>query len=405
MSATFQDHVIISGGGPTALALGLALKIVAGESLKVTLCDPVFAGSVKSNRASALANGPRVLLERLGIWQSIKDNAQPITSMVLTDSRTQDVVRPVWLDFGQKDRGGAGALEDVNNGQPLAHMIMNDDLFEALLAGCRGAGVVCIADRCVDTEPDPSGVLRHVSLAGGGTMSASLVVAADGVDSLLRRKARIGVSIHDYHQSAIVFNVAHERPHDGRATQHFLPQGPFAILPLTGNRSSIVWTTHTAEAKRLVALPKEEFEEEFSLRFGHERGDFTFETKPRALALRLQLARSFIASRFALVGDAAHVVHPIAGQGLNLGLRDVEALTEAITHHLALGLDAGCDQCLQGYHRARHFETISMISLTTGMNILFSNNNPVLRLVRDLGLGLVNTIPRLKTFLVERASS
>ena len=208
----------------------------------------------------------------------------------------------------------------------------------------------------------------------------------------------------EYGQSGIVCTVAHERPHNGRAEEHFLPAGPFAILPLPGNRSSIVWTERTADAERLVAGDPFLLEAELEQRFGLKLGEITVEDKARAWPLGLTLARAFVAPRFALAGDAAHGIHPIAGQGLNLGFKDAAALAETIVEADRLGQDIGALDVLQGYERWRRFDTLQMGVTTDVLNRLFSNDIAPIRTIRDIGLGLVDRMPRLKQFFIRQAS-
>jgi 2-octaprenyl-6-methoxyphenol hydroxylase len=243
-----------------------------------------------------------------------------------------------------------------------------------------------------------------VTLAGGNIISARLLVAADGARSAIREHAGIQSFGWDYGQSGIVTTVAHERDHAGRAEEHFLPAGPFAILPLQGRRSSIVWTEKSSEAERLVALPDDAFHAELERRFGLHLGEIKVVGGRRAYPLGLSVARSFIAERLALIGDAAHVIHPIAGQGLNLGLRDVAALAEAIADAARLGLDPGDATTLERYQRWRRFDTMTMGVATDGLNRLFSNHSDVLRLVRDVGLGLVERAPALKDIFIREAA-
>ncbi len=198
--------------------------------------------------------------------------------------------------------------------------------------------------------------------------------------------------------------MAHERDHNGRAAEHFLPAGPFAILPLKGRRSSIVWTEQAGEADRIVALPDDAFHAELEKRFGLRLGDIKVAGLRRAYPLSLLVARSFISDRLALIGDAAHVIHPIAGQGLNMGLRDVAALAEAVVDAARLGLDPGDATVLDRYQRWRRFDTMSMGVATDGLNRLFSNRSDVLRLVRDVGLGLVERAPALKNMFIREAA-
>jgi 2-octaprenyl-6-methoxyphenol hydroxylase len=243
-----------------------------------------------------------------------------------------------------------------------------------------------------------------VALADGGAVSSPLLVAADGARSSIRTSAGIATHGWDYGQSAIVINVAHERDHEGRAEEHFLPAGPFAILPLKGRRSSIVWTEETGEAQRIVALPDDEFHAALEQRFKLELGEIKVIGPRRVHPLGFFVARSFIAERIALIGDAAHVIHPIAGQGLNMGLKDVAALAEVIVDAARLGIDHGAASVLERYQRWRRFDTMTMGLATDGLNRLFSNRSDALRLARDVGLGLVDRLPVLKRLFIREAA-
>jgi 2-octaprenyl-6-methoxyphenol hydroxylase len=267
------------------------------------------------------------------------------------------------------------------------------------------SGVDLLATPVLDFAAGPHGVQGVVVRLGDGTTAAAkLLVAADGARSRLREQAGIAIHGWDYRQSAIVTTVAHERDHGGRAEEHFLPAGPFAILPLRHNRCSIVWTERTEEARRLIALGDDEFHAELEKRFGLGLGDITVVGGRRAYPLGLWVARRFVADRFALIGDAAHVIHPIAGQGLNMGLRDVAALAEAVVDAVRLGLDPGEDAVLTRYQRWRRFDTMTMSVSTDMLNRLFSNRSDVLRLARDVGLGIVDRLPGLKRLFIREAA-
>jgi 2-octaprenyl-6-methoxyphenol hydroxylase len=382
--------VLIAGGGHVGLALALALKRAA-PGLSVMLVDPASAPR-RDGRASAIAAAGRRMLDRLGVWPAMADDAQPITDMVITDSRTRDVVRPVFLTF-------AGTTED---GEPFAHMVMNEVMVGALDAAARAAGTTVVAGEAVaDFTVGPATVA--VELKSGRDVAARLLVAADGVRSRLRDFAGIGTASWSYPQSGIVATVAHERPHGGRAEEHFLPGGPFAVLPLKGNRSSLVWTEDRATAARVVADPLV-FQVELERRFGHRLGRLEIVGAPRVLPLGLMLAHAFVKPRFALAGDAAHGIHPIAGQGLNLGFRDVAALAETVVEADRLGLDIGALSGLERYQRWRRFDTFEMGVITDLLNRLFSNDDPLLRLARDVGLGIVDRLPGLKRRFIDEAA-
>ena len=410
--------VLIAGGGFAGLALAIALRQGLGSAFSVTVVDPMLGKShADDERASAIVAAARRLFETLGVWQDVAAETQPILDMVVTDSRLDDAVRPVFLTF-------AGEIEP---GEPFAHMIENRRLVDALAVKAKEVGVdLRTASAAKFTYPPPEGAGRErseppaggrpapsrgewtqhvdVELADGGAISARLLVAADGARSSIRTGAGIATHGWSYAQSAIVTNVGHERDHQGRAEEHFLPAGPFAILPLQGRRSSIVWTEATREAERIVALPDDAFHAELERRFKLYLGEITTIGPRRALPLGFFVARSFIAERIALVGDAAHVIHPIAGQGLNMGLKDVAALAEVIVDAVRLGLDPGAAQVLERYQRWRRFDTMAMGLATDGLNRLFSNRSAVLRLARDVGLGLVDRVPNLKRLFIREAA-
>jgi 2-octaprenyl-6-methoxyphenol hydroxylase len=391
-----QDHervdVLIAGAGFAGLALALALRQALGDAFGVAVADPALGRPVADGRATAIAAAARRLFETIGVWDAVAARAQPILDMVITDSKLGDAVRPVFLTF-------AG---EVQPGEAFAHMIENSDLLAALVDKAKAAGVTLLPTSVADAATGASGVTAR--LGSGAGIMARLLVAADGARSASRERAGIASVGWPYGQSAIVTTVAHERPHHGRAEEHFLPAGPFAILPLLGNRSSIVWTEHAAEADRIVALDDAGFHAELEQRFGLHLGDISAVGGRRAFPLGFAVARSFVAERVALVGDAAHIIHPIAGQGLNMGLRDVAALAEAIVDAARLGLDVGGAGVLDRYQRWRRFDTMAMGLATDGLNRLFSNHSDVLRLARDIGLGMVERLPAVKNFFIREAA-
>ena len=389
--------VLIAGGGFAGLSLAVALKQALGPTFAVTVADPTLGANLGDDeRASAIVAAARRLFETLGVWDAVAAEAQPMLDMVVTDSRLDDAVRPAFLTF-------AG---DVEPGEPFAHMIENRDLVAALSAKAREARVTLIATGVESFAHDGERV--YATLTDGRAIAARLLAAADGARSTVRTQAGIATHGWQYGQSAIVTTVAHERDHCGRAEEHFLPAGPFAILPLKpnrlGHRSSTVWTETTAEAARIIALPNDVFHQELERRFKLHLGEIKAVGKRRAHPLGFFVARSFIADRIALVGDAAHVIHPIAGQGLNMGLKDVAALAEVIVDAARLGLDPGGADVLERYERWRRFDTMAMGFATDGLNRLFSNRSDVLRLIRDVGLGLVDRVPNLKRLFIREAA-
>lgn len=399
MTATVAQHVpdhtdvLIAGGGFAGLGLAVALRQALGPAFSVIVADPAFARERSGDdRASAIAAAARRLFEALGVWPAVAEDAQAITNMVVTDSRLRDSVRPVFLTF-------AG---EVTPGEPFAHMVENRFLLDALAVKASDLGVLLVASPV--TGFDSAGGRVTGRFGEEGSCQCRLLVAADGARSRLRDLAGIATYGWAYGQSGIVTTVEHERDHEGRAEEHFLPSGPFAILPLTGRRSSIVWTEESGTADRLLRLPDDLFHAELERRFGLHLGDIRAVGSRRAYPLGLYIARSFVGERLALIGDAAHVIHPIAGQGLNMGLRDVAALAEAVADAARLGLDPGGPDVLERYQRWRRFDTMAMGVATDGLNRLFSNNSDVLRIMRDVGLGLVDRMPPLKRLFIREAA-
>jgi 2-octaprenyl-6-methoxyphenol hydroxylase len=395
--------VVIAGGGFAGLTLAIALRQGLGPAASIVVADPMLGRShADDERASAIVAAARRLLATIGVWEHVTAEAQPILDMVVTDSRVDDAVRPVFLTF-------AG---DVEPGEPFAHMIENRFLIAALEAKARAVGVTLRAtavsqtagNKTADNQTAGNGERIAMTFADGSAASARLLVAADGAKSSIRERAGIAIHGWEYGQSAIVTNVGHERDHDGRAVEHFLPAGPFAMLPLKGCRSSIVWTETTADAARIMALPDDAFHAELEQRFKLHLGEITKVGPRRAHPLGFFVARSFVAERLALIGDAAHIIHPIAGQGLNMGLRDVAALAEVIVDAARLGLDPGAATVLERYQRWRRFDTVAMGLATDGLNRLFSSRSAALRLVRDVGLGLVDRVPNLKRLFIREAA-
>lgn len=385
--------VLIAGAGIAGLALAAALARALKPNFAIAVCDPALAQEpARDERVSAIAPGARHLLETLEVWQQIEDNAQPLRAMEITDSHLEDAVRPAFLHFDPES----------DESELLAHIVEHRALLIALRKTAAKAGIRFDASKAESFAPRDEAL--NVQLADGSSCETRLLIAADGAKSKLRAAAGIRCVSWGYGQSGIVATIGHERDHEGRAEQHFLPAGTFAILPLAGKRSSIVWAERGGEAERLVALPPAEFEEELIRRFGLELGEIELLSPPRAYPLSLAIARRFIAERFALVGDAAHVVHPLAGQGLNLGFRDVASLAECVVDAARLGLDPGSPGVLERYERWRRFDTAMMAGATDGLNRLFSNHSDALRVVRDVGLGVVERMPGLKRYFSREAA-
>lgn len=382
------DAVIVGGGlvGMTLAAAlgsaGITVAVVDREKAETQIADS-FDG-----RASAIAAGSRHVLDGLGLWGAMAPDAEPIL-----DIRVSDGASPLFVHYDHRDLGAG----------PLGHIVENRHIRLALASRLSGLDTVRILDgRTVGTLDRATGRVT-AALDDGTTIRAPLALAADGRRSPSRQSAGIRATEWSYPQTGIVCTVAHERPHEGVAQEHFLPAGPFAILPMTGNRSSIVWTEREDLAPALLALDEAAFTGELTQRFGDYLGALQVEGPRFAYPLALTHAESYVAHRLALVGDAAHAIHPIAGQGLNLGIRDVAALAEVVVDAYRLGIDPGLSSVLDTYQRWRRFDNLAMLAVTDGLNRLFSNNNPPVALARDLGLAAVNRIPPLKRLLMRHA--
>ncbi|NJR13415.1 MAG: ubiquinone biosynthesis hydroxylase [Phyllobacteriaceae bacterium] len=392
-----NHDIIISGAGYVGLAVAVAIT-QAAPGLKVMMVDAAPEGAWrKDGRASAIAAAAVRMLQTLGAWEAIAPSAQPMTEMIVTDSRTSDPVRPVFLTFDG----------DVAPGEPFAHMVPNLAMTTRLRDLALQAGVT-IREGVAIAGFARSGGLTHLTTAQGETLACRLAIACDGVKSTLRDKAGIRSHRFDYDQAGIVGTVYHERPHGGRAEEHFLPAGPFAILPLApndkGNRSSIVWVETQKDAARLCAEDPFVFEAELEMRFGHHLGAIRFDGTPRAYPLGLTLVREFVVDGLALAGDAAHGIHPIAGQGLNLGFKDAAALAQVIVEAHRLGEDIGSLGVLERYQQWRRFDTVRMGITTDVLTRLFSNDIGPLRALRSFGLGLVDRMPKMKDYFIGQAS-
>jgi 2-octaprenyl-6-methoxyphenol hydroxylase len=382
------DVLIIGGalvGGTLACALGRAgipVAVVDMAEPKVVM-DARFDG-----RATAIALSSRRMLEGIGIWDEVSNSAAP-----MLDIRVSDNGSNLFLHYDHN------AIGD----EPFGHMVENTTLRRALFKtmGVLDSVRLFAPAKCVAL--DRGGGRVQARLSGGQRISAQLAVAADGRGSPTREAAGIGVMTWRYDQIGIVCTVAHEEPHRYIAHEHFLPAGPFAILPLLGNRSSLVWTERADLAPAIMALDDEGLAIEMRRRFGDFLGRVDVVGPRWSYPLCLHFTETAIAERLALIGDALHGMHPIAGQGLNMGFRDVAALAEVVTDTFRLGLDIGAPDVLERYQRWRRFDTMLMLALTDGLNRLFSNDIPPIRLARDLGLGAVNRIPPLKRFFMRHA--
>ena len=387
-----KADIIICGGGMVGLTLGLAaaqggLAVVVVDTLAPeTVLDAGFDG-----RVSALAFASVRMLTALGVWKHLEQHAQPIREILVTDGKADQPASPFSLHFDSAELGNSS----------LGHIAENRHIRAALYAAMPGALTVVAPATVTSLEKQPGGVIAHLS--NGQSVQAQLAVAADGRDSKLRAAENIGVVGWSYPQTGIVATVAHERPHNGVAYEHFLPSGPFAILPLTENRSSLVWTEDKHKAPTMLALDETGFNAEVARRFGSHLGETKVVGGRWSYPLSFHLARDFVRPRFALAGDCAHGIHPIAGQGLNLGLKDAAALAETLLDAARLGRDIGALDTLKRYERWRRFDSLALAASTDALNRLFSNDIAPLRHLRDLGLGLVDAIGPARRFFMRHA--
>ena len=390
-----DTDILIAGGGLNGPTLALAL---AQAGLSVTLVDarpaPARTEAGFDGRAYALALASRRLLAALGLWPALAPLSQPINRIVASDGRAGTGAAPFFLTFDSAD------LEEG----PMGQMVEDRHLYAALLAAMQATpGLRLIHGTQVIAQGTGPGHIA-ATLSDGTRLTARLLAGCDGRASPTATRAGIRRQGWGYDQTALVTAVSHESPHDGTAHQLFLPSGPLAILPLPGNRSSIVWSEETRAAGAIQALPDAEYLEVLRPRFGAFLGEIALAGTRFTYPLSLSLAERFTAPRVALVGDAAHGVHPIAGQGLNLGLRDVGALAQVVVEAARRGEDIGAPDVLDRYQTWRRFDSTTLALGMDSVNRLFSNDNPLLRAARDAGLGLVSALPGVKRAFQRQAA-
>ena len=392
---TDRTDIVIAGGGLNGTALALAL---ASGGFSVTLADPVKA-EIRADagfdgRGYALSLASVQVLRALGVWAGLQEHAQPILDIRITDGRPGEGPSPLMLEFDHRE---------IEEG-PMGFMIEDRFVRQALLAAIAANDRIDHRDGIGITghEATVSGV--GVTLTDGGTVEASLLIGCDGKTSPTAKRSGIRRQGWAYGQTALVCAIEHEKPHEGCAHQYFMPAGPLAILPLPGNRSSIVWTEREDEARRISALDDDGYLDVLRPRFGTFLGEISLAGARFSYPLSLSLTDRLVADRVALAGDAAHAVHPIAGQGLNAGLKDVAALAEVLVDARRRGEDIGTSLVLERYQRWRRFDIATLALATDGFNRLFSNDNPILRMGRDLGLAAVNALPGLRRGFIREAA-
>lgn len=389
------SDILIVGGGLNGPALALAL---AQTGHTVTLIDALprdaRAREDFDGRSYALALASQKLIDQIGVWGAVAGQAQPMLEIKVTDGRAGQGPSPFFMHFDHAE---------IEEG-PMGYMIEDRYLRRALRDAMEAEPAITLVDEqtVIAQDADATGVT--VTLASGDSLRGRLLVGADGRRSGTAERAGIKRTGWDYGQTALVCAIEHDRPHNGIAHQFFMPPGPLAILPLPGNRSSIVWSERSDRAAAIQSLDEESYLSILRPRFGDFMGDIRLAGDRFTYPLNLTLANAFIAERLALVGDAAHGVHPIAGQGLNAGLRDVGALAEVLTEARRRGEDIASSLVLDRYQQWRRFDTASLAAATDAFNRLFSNDNPLLRFGRDIGMGVVGAIPGLRQSFIREAA-
>ena len=390
-----QTDIIIVGGGLNGPVLALA---AARSGLRVTIVDAITPDTQRmrdfDGRAYAIAHGSMRLLRGVGLWDAIRPDAQPMLDIKVTDGRAGEGASPWMMHFDHAE---------IEEG-PMGWLVEDRHLRAALLDALAGDDrITQITGRSVTAQEVTGGGVT-VTLDDGTALAARLLVGCDGRGSGVAKRAGITRTGWDYDQIAVVCAVEHALPHNGVAHQFFMPGGPLAILPLTGNRSSIVWSEQADRARALIAMDDAAFLSALKPAFGSFLGDLTLVGKRFSYPLGLTLADSLVAPRVALVGDAAHGIHPIAGQGLNAGLRDVAALAQVLEDAKMRGEDIGSAVVLDRYQVWRRWEATRLAIATDAFNKLFSNDNPLLRGLRDLGMGAINAMPGLRRRFIREAA-
>jgi 2-octaprenyl-6-methoxyphenol hydroxylase len=388
-SGEIRTELTVVGGGLSGLSLAIACAAAGIEVAVIDRDDPAkFRSAAYDGRTTAIAYGSQQVLSGIGVWDALHAHAEPIREIRVADGNS-----PLFLHYDRREVGT----------EALGYIVENRFLRSALQDRAAALpNLTLIAPNAV-TDVDFADTLARLTLADGRRIAAPLMVGADGRASPMREAAGIKSWRKSYRQTAIVCVVQHAQPHRGVAVEHFRAVGPFAILPMQGDRSSIVWTEEERDAPALLALDPADFTQQLASRFGDFLGALTVEPGRWSYPLMLIQAERYAAHRLALIGDAAHVIHPIAGQGWNLGVRDIAALAELIVDAHRLGLDLGSAELLRRYERWRRFDSLTLTAVTDGLNRLFANDLPPIKLVRDIGLAAVGHAPGLKRFFMHHA--
>ena len=387
--------IAIAGGGLNGPALALA---AARLGLRVIVLDATSRKLRKNakfdGRAYALALASKRLMAAVGVWENVAQDAEPMLNIRVSDGRAGVGASPFFMDFDHAE------LEEG----PMGYMVEDRHLRYALQAAMQTSPLIeyRLATRVTGQSTGPGGVT--LSLANNQKITTRLLVGADGRQSGTAARAGITYTGWQYGQTALVCAVEHDRPHGGVAHQFFMPAGPMAVLPLSARRSTVVWSEKTDSAAVIKTLDDAAFLDVLRPRFGDFLGDIALTGGRFSYPLGMMIAKSYIAPNVALIGDAAHGVHPIAGQGLNAGLRDVAALIQVLSEAKQRGEDFASQPVLARYQLWRRFDATALAVATDGFNHLFSNDNPILRLGRDLGMGMLNAMPKVRRGILREAA-
>lgn len=387
--------IAIVGGGLNGPALALA---AAQVGLRVIVLDATSHKPRKNakfdGRAYALALASKRLMAAVGVWENVAQDAEPMLNIRVSDGHAGVGASPFFMDFDHAE------LEEG----PMGYMVEDRHLRYALQAAMQTSPLIeyRLATRVTGQSTGPEGVT--LSLANNQKITTRLLVGADGRQSGTAARAGITYTGWQYGQTALVCAVEHDRPHGGVAHQFFMPAGPMAVLPLSARRSTVVWSEKTDSAAVIKTLDDAAFLDVLRPRFGDFLGDIALAGGRFSYPLEMMLAKSYIAPNLALIGDAAHGLHPIAGQGLNAGLRDVAALIQVLSEAKQRGEDFASQPVLARYQLWRRFDATALAVATDGFNRLFSNDNPILRLGRDLGMGMLNAMPKVRRGILREAA-